>query len=72
VRYRKPHPLGVPLRLTGRLVQRRGRVAVMAGEARRADDDSLVAEAEASFMVEPGQAPPQGLSGGGASNTPMS
>ncbi|MBL8226350.1 MAG: PaaI family thioesterase [Chromatiales bacterium] len=72
VRYRKPHPLGVPLALTGRLVQRRGRVAVMAGEARRADDGTLVAEAEASFMVEPGPATPQALSGGGASNTPMS
>jgi hypothetical protein len=44
----------------------------MAGEARRADDGTLVAEAEASFMVEPGPATPQALSGGGASNTPMS
>jgi acyl-coenzyme A thioesterase PaaI-like protein len=56
VRYRKPHPLGEPLALVGRLVQRRGRVAVMAAEARRADDGSLVAEAEASFMVETGPA----------------
>lgn len=64
VRYRQPHPLGVPLRLTGRLVQRRARVALMAAEARRQDDGTLVAEAEASFMLA-GPAPARDAGGGG-------
>lgn len=58
VRYRQPHRLGEPLYLVGRLVQRRGRVALMAGEARRVADDVVVAEAEASFMLAAASPPP--------------
>ncbi len=51
IRYRKPVPIGTRIELTGRLIKRKGRVAVMAGEARRAADNDLVADARASFMV---------------------
>lgn len=46
VRYRKPVPIGQPLRLMGRLHTRRGRIATASGEL-RLPDDSLAAEAEA-------------------------
>lgn len=51
IRYRQPVPAGTRIELTGRLIKRKRRVAVMAGEARRAANDELVAEAQASFMV---------------------
>lgn len=51
IRYRQPVPVGTPLELTGRLVKRKGRVAVLTGEACRATDGTLVADAQASFMV---------------------
>lgn len=55
IRYRQPVPVGTRIDLAGRLVRRKGRVAIMAGEARRADDGTLVASADASFMiVDPG------------------
>lgn len=55
IRFRQPVPVGTRIELTGRLVKRKGRVAIMAGEARRASDDQLVADARASFMiVDPG------------------
>lgn len=51
VRYRAPLPVGVRVRLEGRCEKRRGRLAQMVGRVVRADDDSVVAEATASFMI---------------------
>lgn len=52
VRYRQPLPIGTPIRLEGRQVKRRGRLAMLEGRAIRIDDDSVVVEASASFMVD--------------------
>ena len=51
IRYRQPVPVGSRLELVGRLIKRKGRVAVLTGEARRAADDVLVADTQASFMI---------------------
>ncbi len=51
VRYREPVQLGDTLLLEGRLLRRKGRLAVFAGTARRAGDGVVVAEAEGTFMV---------------------
>lgn len=51
IRYRQPVPVGTCIELTGRLIKRKGRVAILTGEARRAADDVIVAETLASFMV---------------------
>ncbi|MCC5794851.1 MAG: PaaI family thioesterase [Chromatiales bacterium] len=69
IRYRKPLPLGTRVLLSGRPEQRRGRMIVMSGEARRADDQSLVASAQGTFMVVEGGARDQP---GGASKMPIS
>ncbi len=52
VRYRQPLPVGTPIRLEGRQIRRRGRLAMLEGRAIRTDDDSVVVEASASFMVD--------------------
>lgn len=52
VRYRAPARVGERLRLRGWLERRKGRLAVLHGEILRADDDTLVADCEASFIVE--------------------
>ncbi len=51
VRYREPVELGDELQLEGRLVRRKGRLAMMTGTATRTSDNVLVAEAEGTFMV---------------------
>jgi acyl-coenzyme A thioesterase PaaI-like protein len=51
VRYRQPLPTGTTVLLEGRLLRRKGKVAFMQGRALKADDLSLVAEADASFMI---------------------
>jgi acyl-coenzyme A thioesterase PaaI-like protein len=51
IRYREPVELGDALRLEGRLVRRKGRLALMAGVAIRAGDRAVVAETEGTFMV---------------------
>lgn len=51
IRYRDELPVGVPVRLEGRCVQRRGRLAQMEGRVIRQDDGAVVAEATASFMT---------------------
>ena len=56
VRYRQPLPAGTPVRLEGRQEKRRGRLAMLEGRVIREDDDSVVAEASASFMIEPAPA----------------
>lgn len=51
IRYREPVELGEKLLLEGRLVKRKGRLAMLSGTAKRASDNTLVAEAEGTFMV---------------------
>jgi acyl-coenzyme A thioesterase PaaI-like protein len=51
IRYRQPVPIGTPLELEGRLVARRGRMAVLSGVARRAEDQAIVAETTGTFMI---------------------
>jgi acyl-coenzyme A thioesterase PaaI-like protein len=51
IRYREQAEPGEELLLEGRLVRRKGRLAVMSGSARRAGDNTIVAEAEGTFMV---------------------
>ena len=52
IRYRKPLPVGTTIALECVLKQRKGRLFLFESTARRADDNSLVASAEASFMVD--------------------
>ena len=51
IRYRSPLEVGQTIRLAGWIDQERRRLVMLKGEARRADDDQLVAECEASFMT---------------------
>ncbi len=51
IRYRSELPIGTPVRLEGRCVKRKGRLAMMEGKVIRAADDFVVAEASASFMI---------------------
>jgi acyl-coenzyme A thioesterase PaaI-like protein len=51
VRYRQPLKTGTTVLLEGRLVRRKGKVAFMQGLALKASDLSIVAEADASFMI---------------------
>lgn len=51
IRYRQPVAIGTPLELEGRLVSRRGRMAVLSGIARRAEDQVIVAETQGTFMI---------------------
>ena len=51
IRYRDELPIGTPVRLEGRCLKRKGRLALMEGRVIRAADDVLVAEASASFMT---------------------
>ncbi len=54
IRYRGELPIGVPVRLEGRCLNRRGRLAQMEGRVIRQDDGVIVAEATASFMTRTG------------------
>lgn len=51
IRYREPVELGDALRLEGRLVRRKARLAILTGLAIRASDNTVVAETEGTFMV---------------------
>ena len=51
IRYRQPVVIGTEIRLEGRLVKRKGPLAIMTGVATRASDDAVVADAQGSFMV---------------------
>ena len=51
IRYRAELPVGTPIRLEGRCVKRKGRLAQMEGKLIRVSDDFVVAEATASFMM---------------------
>lgn len=50
IRYRQALEVGRRVRLKGWVESERRRLVVLKGEMRLADDDSLVADAEASFM----------------------
>ena len=52
VRYRAQLPVNVPIALEGRLLKRKGRLAVIEGKALRQDTGELVTESTASFMVQ--------------------
>ena len=52
VRYRAPLPVNVPVALEGRLVKRKGRLAVIEGKVLRQDTGAVVTESTASFMVQ--------------------
>lgn len=59
IRYRQPLPIGTEVEAVCRLRQRRGRLMVLDATLARVDDESVVAQAEASFMVEDfGNLPP--------------
>ena len=50
IRYRRPLEVGQTVRLRGWIESDRRRLFILKGEARLADSDALVADAEASFM----------------------
>ena len=52
VRYRQPLPVGTAVRMEGRLLRRKGRVAQIEGKVLRQDNDTVVGEATGSFMVD--------------------
>jgi len=54
VRYRKPVPVGEPLRLVGRVTQRRGRLASAVAEIHLVDG-TIGADAEATLADWPGE-----------------
>ena len=59
IRYRQPLPVGTEIELKCRLRQRKGRLVVLESSAARADDGSVAATAEASFMIDDfGRLPP--------------
>ncbi len=51
IRYREPLPVGTPVSLEGRLLKRKGRLAVVEGKVLRVDSNAVVAEATGRFMV---------------------
>ena len=51
IRYRQPLALGEEILLEGRLVKRKGKMAIMEGQATRASDGAVVADAQGSFMI---------------------
>ena len=51
IRYRGELPIGEPVRLEGRCLKRKGRLAQMEGKVIRQRDEVVVAEATASFMT---------------------
>ena len=51
VRYRAQLPVGTPVRLEGRCLKRKGRLAVMEGKVIRTDTEEVVAESSGSFMI---------------------
>ena len=51
IRYRSELPVGTPIRLEGRCLKRKGRLAQMEGRLIRKSDDYVVAEASGAFMI---------------------
>jgi len=52
IRYRAPLRVGETIRVRGWIEREKGRLVILRGEARRVADDILVADCEASFMLE--------------------
>jgi acyl-coenzyme A thioesterase PaaI-like protein len=52
IRYRAPLPVGTSIDIECRLKLRKRRLVMLESDARRHDDKTLIAEAEASFMVD--------------------
>ena len=52
IRYRAELPIGQEVRLEGRCLKRKGRLAQMEGKIIRTDNQFVVAQASASFMTE--------------------
>jgi acyl-coenzyme A thioesterase PaaI-like protein len=52
IRYRKPLPVGMKADLKARMTQRKGRLCVLESTLKRADDGTVIASAEASFMID--------------------
>jgi len=52
IRYRQPLPVGTAITLEARCKQRKGRLCVLEGSAKRVDNGTLVASTEASFMID--------------------
>ena len=52
IRYKGHLPTGTPVILEGRCVKSRGRLMLMHGKMIRTDTQEIVAETEASFMLE--------------------
>ena len=52
IRYKGTLPTGTPVVLEGHCVKNRGRLIVMRGQMIRVDTGEIVAETQASFMVE--------------------
>lgn len=51
IRYREPLRVGEAITLTGWIENERRRLLALRGEARRDEDDKLIADCEASFML---------------------
>ena len=51
IRYRSELLVGTPIRLEGRCLKRKGRLAQMEGRLIRKSDDYVVAEASGAFMI---------------------
>jgi acyl-coenzyme A thioesterase PaaI-like protein len=51
IRYRANLPIGTTVRLEGRCLRRKGRLAMMEGKVIRQDTEEVVAEATGSFMM---------------------
>lgn len=54
IRYRAPLRVGETISLRGWIEREKGRLVLLKGEARRKTDDALIADCEASFMLERG------------------
>ncbi len=52
IRYRRPLRAGQTVLLRGWTEKSKGRLMILRGEARRKDDNELIAECTASFLVE--------------------
>lgn len=52
IRYREPLPIGTPVTAEAQLKLRKRRLVILTSGLRRCDNQHLVAEAEASFMLD--------------------
>ena len=52
IRYKAPLPTGTPVLLRGECIKEKSRLVQMRGIMSRADDGAIVAETDASFMID--------------------